>query len=203
MDDASQSNLDECLAGRKDAWDGFVEAHAGLIYAAVRRTVGRRAGGPDPVEPDDIVQEVFLRLVKDDFRLLRTFDRQRASLSTWLTVVTRSVAIDQLRRRRLETISLDHAEGHSVSHAAPDPPAEGGEAGLLPLHLLTARQRLVLRLLFDQEQTVAEAAAFLSVDEQTIRSTKHKALSRLRDHVAAEKGARSRRNAASEPESRG
>ena len=58
----------------------------------------------------------------------------------------------------------------------------------LPWHLLTARQRLVLRMLFDQRMTVCRAAALLGVDEQTVRSTKHKALSRLREAAGAAVG---------------
>jgi DNA-directed RNA polymerase specialized sigma24 family protein len=42
----------------------------------------------------------------------------------------------------------------------------------------------VLRLLFDEQKSVAEAARFLGVDEQTVRSAKHKALSRLREHFS-------------------
>ena len=63
------------------------------------------------------------------------------------------------------------------SSGSREPPAS---ALSVPMHVLTARQRLVLRLLFDESRTVAEAARFLDVDEQTVRSTKHKALSRLR-----------------------
>ncbi len=57
----------------------------------------------------------------------------------------------------------------------------------IPLHVLSARQRLVMTLLFDEQLSVAEAAGFIGVDEQTIRSTKHKALTRLREHLG-EKG---------------
>jgi len=39
----------------------------------------------------------------------------------------------------------------------------------------------VLRLLFDEEMSVSEAAAVLGVDAQTVRSTKHKAIRKLRD----------------------
>ena len=56
----------------------------------------------------------------------------------------------------------------------------------IPLHVLSARQRLVMTLLFDEQLSVAEAAGLIGVDEQTIRSTKHKALTRLREHLSSE-----------------
>ena len=58
----------------------------------------------------------------------------------------------------------------------------------IPEGLLTPRQQLVLRLLFDRELEVPEAARLLGVDEQTIRSTKHKALAALRKHFGAGAG---------------
>ena len=50
----------------------------------------------------------------------------------------------------------------------------------IPEELLSPRQRLVLRLLFDDEMSVAEAAEAMSVEAQTVRSAKHKALTKLR-----------------------
>ncbi|MEE8154649.1 MAG: sigma-70 family RNA polymerase sigma factor [Phycisphaerales bacterium] len=167
-------NLHYCLEGDKQAWDAFVQRYSGVIYAAVGRVGGSRSAGSTGRTTEDVAQEVFVRLIKDDYRLLRKFEPQRASLETWLTLVARSVAIDCLRKRRLETSGLDSSQ---IPAAEPTPDGQ-----TVPLHLLTARQRLVLTLLFDEDRSVAEAAQMLSVDEQTIRSTKHKALSRLRSH---------------------
>ncbi|MCP3906000.1 MAG: sigma-70 family RNA polymerase sigma factor [Planctomycetes bacterium] len=170
-------DLQACIDGDKRAWDLFVERWSGLIVAAVRRTIRTRVG--ETAEIDDPVQDVFVRLVKDDYRLLRTYDPQRASLSTWLTLVARSTTIDHLRRKRLDTVPLE------VDAIAPPPESREGAPPALPLHLLTSRQRLVLKMLFDEGLTVPEAARTLGVDDQTIRSTKHKAISRLREHLSA------------------
>ena len=56
---------------------------------------------------------------------------------------------------------------------------------VVPMHVLTSRQQLVLKLLFEDERSVAEAASILGIGEQTIRSTKHKALERLRASLKA------------------
>lgn len=153
----------------------------GLVVAAVRRAIG---GGnrPADLELEDIVQAVYLKLVRNDCRLLRTFDPERASMSTWLTLVARSTAIDTLRRQR-PTMAL-------VDEDTPDqqmPNAEPTHIDL-PLHILTARQRLVLTLLFDDDRSVPEAAEILGVNEQTVRSTKHKALERLRGYFRTHEG---------------
>jgi RNA polymerase sigma factor (sigma-70 family) len=173
-------DLEACLRGSKPAWDAFVERFGRVIYAAVHRTLHLHASGTGQQDAQDVAQDVFVRLVKENYRLLRTYDAGRASLSTWLTIVARSVAVDHVRRRRLETVPLEQAQG---AIARGDASAQGGrhsDSPDLPIDLLSPRQRLVLHLLFDREMTVAQAAGLLSVDEQTIRSTKHKAIQRLR-----------------------
>ncbi len=176
--------LARCLAGEADGWSDFVAASARLVRAAVRAVLGHGRPG---LEPDDVVQDVYVRLVRDDLALLRRFDPERARLSTWITLVARSVAIDALRRRRLDTVALGEA---ADGLAAPEADgADDPEAAFLgpdvPLHLLSERQRLVVRLMFEDGRTVAQIAAVLGVDEQTVRSTKHKALVRLRAHYGA------------------
>jgi RNA polymerase sigma-70 factor (ECF subfamily) len=172
-------DLQGCIDGDKQAWDDFVARTAPLIVAAVRRTI--RGGVP---EVDDVVQDVYVRLIRDGCRALRSYSPTRSSMATWLTLVARSVAIDHLRRRGTPVVGLD---GLSVEDRpgtpGPPEPSDQLDAGRLPMHVLTARQRLVLAMLFDRGLSVEEAAAALRVNEQTIRSTKHKALCRLRECV--------------------
>ena len=169
---ARDSLPETLLRGEKAAWDAFVRRYGGLVVAAVR---GVAMAQP---EVEDLTQEVFVRLCKDDFRLLRTYDPERASLSTWITIVARSTARDGLRRRRAETVPLD-----SVPEAqlAIDP-VEPVEKLKLPEALLSPRQREILAMLYDREMDVAEIARTLGIDPQTVRSAHHKAIVKLRAH---------------------
>src|SRR6266700_302976 len=99
---AGGSDLAALIDGDKGAWDAFVRRYAALIMAAVRG-VAQDGGG----EAEDLAQEVFIRLCKDGFRLLKTYDPARAGLSTWLTIVARSTARDALRRRRADSVPID------------------------------------------------------------------------------------------------
>jgi RNA polymerase sigma factor (sigma-70 family) len=159
------------IAGDKSTWDRFVVRFAGLISAAVRRVVGPEG------EVDDIAQDVFLRLCRDDFRLLRQFDPARAGITTWLTIIARSAAHDSLRRRRLAQQTLDETPESAL---AIDPVIP--EIVKIPPGLLSPRQQLILTMLYDREMEVAEIADALAVDAQTVRSTHHKALLKLRAH---------------------
>jgi RNA polymerase sigma-70 factor (ECF subfamily) len=166
------ADLAGCVRGDKTAWHAFVEGAAPIIFAAIRRTLGH---SPDPLLVEDLAQDVFVRLVKDDFRLLKTYDPARASLSTWLSLVARSRALDHLRRQKSPPLPLDAARG-----VAAPPEAEAREFRV-PEGLLSPRQRLVLTLLVEREMSVEQAAATIGVDPQTIRSTKHKAIAKLRE----------------------
>ena len=59
----------------------------------------------------------------------------------------------------------------------------------IPEGLLSERQALVLELLYQKDMEVAEAAEFMAVDPQTVRSMHHKALTKLRAHFEAEQEA--------------
>ena len=160
------------LAGDRRSWENFVRRYAALIVAAVRGV----AAAPGDVE--DLTQEVFVRLCKGDFRLLRSYDATRASLSTWITIVARSTARDALRRRRPDSVPIDAVpEAHlKVDAVEPLPKLK------LPEALPSPRQREILGMLYDREMEVAEIAAALGIDPQTVRSAHHKAMLKLRAH---------------------
>ncbi len=170
--------LPRLLGGDKGSWDRFVKRAAPVIYGAVRRRLepAGRLG-----DADDVAQDVFIRLCRADYKLLRDYDPGRAKLSTWLTVIASSAAIDHLRRLKRPTTSLDAV-----------PEAELAEDPKEPVHLkippdlLSPRQAMVLELLYHKDLKPSEAAAVLGIDAQTVRSMHHKALGRLRSHFANE-----------------
>src|SRR5437667_7428175 len=173
---ADGTDLTSLIAGNKAAWDGFVRHYAGLILSAVRGLV--REG----TEAEDVFQEVLVRLCKDDFRLLRTYDPARAGLSTWLTIVARSTARDAMRRHRPVSVPIEVVpEGRLAVD-----PVEPVRKLKLPEALLSPRQRQILTMLYDREMEVAEVAAALGIDPQTVRSAHHKAMIKLRAHFKAE-----------------
>ena len=171
---ANEALPDALLHGDPEAWEEFVRRYGGLIVAAVR--------GLAPGEIDDLTQDVFVRLCKDDFRLLRSYDPARASLSTWLTIVARSTARDALRRRRAEAVPIESVPEARLAIE----PVEPAIRLKLPEALLSPRQREILAMLYDREMDVAEIARALGIDAQTVRSTHHKAMIKLRAYFKAD-----------------
>ncbi len=125
----------------------------------------------------DITQNVFLKLVKDDFRLLRRYDPKKGSFSTWLAVLTRSTALDYLRARARNHVPLeDYQDKLQAEEQGPRLQVN------YPTGVLTERQQSVLHLLFEKDLDPAEVGRLMGVKTQTVRSIKHQALDRLRAH---------------------
>lgn len=169
---ASGSDLAALIRGEKGAWDAFVRRYAALIMAAVRGVA--QDGG----ETEDLTQEVFIRLCKDGFRLLKTYDPSRAGLTTWLTIVARSTARDGLRRRRIQGVNIEDVPEAALAVPAVEPV----DRVTYPTELLSPRQREILALIYDRDMDVAEIATQLRIDAQTVRSMHHKAMLKLRAH---------------------
>ena len=66
------------IGGSTDAWQEFIDNFSSAIFGAVINTL--RKSGYNSDDSHDISQDVYLRLCKNDFRLLRQFDSTRAAV---------------------------------------------------------------------------------------------------------------------------
>ena len=178
------TDLKRCLEGDKRAWDAFVDEHTNDIYCTVLRIFRTRVPCPDPADVMDVTQNVFVRLVKNDYKLLRSYNPEKAGMRTWLTIITRSTTLDFLKSgfygARIKLITDEEVEEQGRN----DPPWPKGVD--IPKKLLTPRQEMVLRMIFEDDCGTDDVAKILGVNRQTVRSIKHQALTRLRDHYSPE-----------------
>jgi len=89
--------LQACLAGLPGAWDGFVDRFAGLLGHVVTRCGVQRQMALSEADRDDVVAEILAELLKNDAAVLRAFTG-RASLTTYLIVISRRVAVRSMCR---------------------------------------------------------------------------------------------------------
>ena len=172
------AELERLIAGDKGTWEAFVQRYARVIFAAVQR---RLVPAGRAHEVDDVTQDVFVKICNRDFKLLRSYDPKRAKLSTWLTVIATSAAIDHLRRNSTPTSDIE-----ALPEAALAVEPKLPEPIKIPPQLLSPRQALVMTLIYDKELEVADAARVMGVTPHTVRSMHHKALVKLRAHFGAE-----------------
>lgn len=90
--------LQRCLAREPRSWENFVDRFLGLVLHVVNHTALSRSMRLTEQDREDLVSEVFMAVVRDDFGVLKQF-RGKSSLATYLTVVARRVVVRQLMKR--------------------------------------------------------------------------------------------------------
>ncbi len=90
--------LERCLAREPRSWENFVDRFLGLVLHVVNHTSQVRSMRLSDQDREDLVAEVFLAIVRDDFAALKHF-RGKSSLATYLTVVARRVVVRELMKR--------------------------------------------------------------------------------------------------------
>jgi RNA polymerase sigma-70 factor (ECF subfamily) len=114
--------VQSCLGGAPGAWDRFLTRFGGLFAYVVRRVAEQRQLPWAPADRDDAVAEILLECLRNDAAVLRSF-AGRSSLSTYLTVVARRVAVRVL----LRTVPVQRLDGQSRQPAVTDGSRAGSE----------------------------------------------------------------------------
>ncbi|MCG8502452.1 MAG: sigma-70 family RNA polymerase sigma factor [Firmicutes bacterium] len=88
--------IQSCLKGDSDAFAEIVNRYKKLIYTVVYRMMKERE------EANDIAQEVFIKI----YRSLDRYDPQY-KFSTWSVKIATNYCLDILRKKKLNTVSVD------------------------------------------------------------------------------------------------
>ncbi|MDD5155488.1 MAG: RNA polymerase sigma factor [Candidatus Omnitrophica bacterium] len=100
--------VQRCVNGDKQSWDEFIDRYSRLVYNYIHATLALK--GRDKFDRDnvnDLFQEIFLSLVKDNFKKLRSFKgKNGCSLASWLRQIAINYTIDYLRRLK-PSLSLE------------------------------------------------------------------------------------------------
>jgi len=102
MESYTSLSIDElihhCSRSRSpQAWEEFVRRFHRLIATVILRTASR-LGDSSRQTVDDLIQETYLKLCADDFRLLRSFEQHHPDAFTgYIKVVTANVVRDHFK----------------------------------------------------------------------------------------------------------
>lgn len=192
LPDASPQDRPETdtIAADAEIWQAFRSDPAGALDRLYDRYAGQVYGLAmailtSPQEAEDLTQEVFLALCKRC-----DYDPARGSFGAFLITLTRSRAIDKLRRRgRIARLLERFGVG---AHRAPEPAfdplarmslAESTAQVREALAALPAEQRQVLELAYYQELSQTEIARRLGTPLGTVKSWARRGLLRLREQL--------------------
>jgi len=158
-------SLTRAQAGDSEAFAELVAAHEAMVFSLAFHFFGQRERAAD------VAQEVFLQL----FRALDTIESQ-GHLLFWLRQVTSRKCIDELRRKRLRSVSLDDIAEPATP--APDP-LLGRELRKL-IARLPESQRIVVTLRYQEDLGPEEISHITNIPLNTVKSHLHRALRSLR-----------------------
>lgn len=158
----------------------FYDRYGELVYRLSLRILG------SPQEAEDLTQEIFILLSRNS-----TYYSKRGSISTFLTVLTRSRAIDRIRKTRSQQQHLQKWEQsisseHDIRNSSLMENAsltERSEKVKLALAKLPEKHRQVLEMAYFDGLSQTEIAKVLDTPLGTVKSWVRSGLIRLKESL--------------------
>ncbi len=156
------------------------------LYGAVAPQLTRYLRARGVPEPDDVVGETFVKVV----RYIDGFEGDEAAFRTWVFTIGRNLVVDDVRKRRRRPV--DVAGDEQLLRAAPRGDAEDDAMrDLATAHVeevlahLSVDQRDVLLLRILGGLTIGEIAQVVGKKEGAVKMLQARGLAAIRKHIAA------------------
>lgn len=175
LDNDRLCTLIEAVAAYRDR-AAFAEL---FTYFAPRLKAFGLRQGTNPAAAEELAQEAMLAV----WRKAGTFDRQRATASTWVFTIVRNKRIDMFRRQRRPDVSLDEVVDQPSDSEPADSSFELAQAGKVvrqALANLPKEQVEVLHKAFFEDKSHSVIADELNLPLGTVKSRIRLGLARLR-----------------------
>ena len=174
--------------GREDAYRELIRRYERPVYSLIYRMVR------DNETSEDLAQETFIKVLNNINRY-----RPEFKFSSWLFKIANNITIDHLRRRQLDTISIEGAPDAVTGErmrATAVAVASGGES---PLEELESRElgasieeaiaklrpeyRACIILRHVEDYSYDEIAEIVKLPLGTVKTYIHRARQELREHL--------------------
>ncbi len=168
-------------AGDDRAAEAFVRRHESRVFGIALAVTSDRATA------EDVAQEAFVRA----WRHAAVFDPRRASATSWLSTITRNLAIDALRLRRSTPVDPGDAIwfGADEDRIGPEALGEHGDAMervRTALRTIPVEQRRALVRSAFYGQSATEIADLENIPVGTAKSRIRLGLARVREILDGE-----------------
>lgn len=155
-----------------DAWGDVLGTHRDNLVRTARTRLG--TGGADA---EDVVHDVVVRVLRGG--------KEPAEMATPGAYLRRAVGNECVSRWRRTAKEIVVADLPETARPAHDEAVLDRMALTEALGVLTARQRRVIAVTVLDDRPDSEAAADLGISEVTVRTTRSRALARLRERLVA------------------
>ncbi len=177
LSEVDRQLLQRCLDQAPRAWQDFVDRFLGLVVHVANHTAEARGLSLDQATRDDLVADVFLTLIANDFSVLRRF-RRNCSLATYLTVIARRVVV-----RRLHQSQRNGITAGTLDPASQERPAriENQEEVRHLLSRLDPKEANVVRMYHLEGKSYQEISRIVGMSENSIGPVLSRARDKLRN----------------------
>jgi RNA polymerase sigma-70 factor (ECF subfamily) len=179
-DDKSDIDLiSNVLQGDKMAYAQIIKQHQRFVFTLALRFSKCRE------DAEEIAQDSFIKA----FRALPTF-KQNSKFSTWLYSIVYTTAMTFLRKKRLDTQSIDdetsltQLEAYSSDHTIIEVEHKSKMQFVnLAISQLSPIDAAIITLFYQGEQSLEEIAQALGMESNTVKVKLHRARHRLKEKI--------------------
>ena len=183
MTEKEKTLIAGCLRSEKAAWDSFVLQYSNLVYHTIKKTLNLHHVETRADLVEDLYQEFFLSLLRDEYKKLRQFrGALGCSLASWLRLLTARSTIDFLRKQTPTSGEVASA----ISRDGPDPAEpllDEQQEKLLnqAIQTLSPRDRILLDLCYRQALASNQVATLLKTSVNAVYTQKSRVLEKIRE----------------------
>lgn len=171
--------IKKVLAGEQPMFAQLVQRYQTYVFTLVLRFTDNRE------DAEEISQDVFVKA----YRSLADF-RGDAKFSTWLYTIVRTSCITFLRKKRLNTTSLDNertnlqVESKESGFTANAIEQKSKHAMVnAAIRMLSPDDTQIITLFYKGEQTLDEIGRVMGLDPNTVKVKLHRARNRLKEKM--------------------
>ncbi|MDD5116789.1 MAG: RNA polymerase sigma factor [Candidatus Omnitrophica bacterium] len=181
-----------CVKGDKQSWEEFLSRYSRLIYNYIHSVLNVKGSLPCARQAEDIFQDLFYSLIKDNCRKLATYrGRNGCSLASWLRQVTINFTIDYLRKSRpVFSIDTEIEPGVSLSEVLRDFSPDASEFLSKKdrritlqecIDLLEPSERYFMELLLNQGLSLEQIRGHLEISRGAVDMRRSRVFQKLQD----------------------
>lgn len=145
-------------------------AYAPALYGVLLRLVN------DQARAEDLLQDAFVKIWSNS----HLYDPKQGRLFTWLLTITRNIAMDELRARKVQAKAASYIYDRSEQVTTASVPE--GTVHVSILNHLAPKYRAVVELMYYRDYTSQEAAEQLKIPIGTVKTRVRSALQQLKVH---------------------
>lgn len=171
--------IEQTLAGNQSAYADLVKRHQRFVFTLAMRFVKTRE------DAEEVAQDTFIKA----YRSLSSF-QQQSKFSTWLYSVVYTTAMTFLRKRKLDTSSIDDEatfvqlenQGGSFDNNLAENKSRSYYVDQAVGQLLPD-DAAIITLFYKGEQSLEEIGAALSIEPNTVKVKLFRARQRLKEKL--------------------